>query len=129
VAPAGGAGSLPLEALASGVYADTWAAFERAAQIFGSRGEWARTLPTVLAAQDLAEVSGEGDVPFFAGASPMAEFWRLTWEQLRGGILKAGGGRTTWWRRSGSCLIPSSDSLALPSLPPRVAAPRIRRGS
>ena len=33
-----------------------------------------------------------GDVPFFAGASPMAEFRRLTWEQLRQGIVRAGAG-------------------------------------
>jgi hypothetical protein len=80
----------PISAVASGVYADLWAAFHRAARTFGARGDWARDLPVLLTAQGLAEVGAEGDVPFFAGGSPMAEFWRLTWEQLRQGIVRAG---------------------------------------
>jgi SAM-dependent methyltransferase len=83
--------TFPIEALATGVYADTWAAFLRAIEPFGTCATWARTLPTLLAATDLIDVRVEGDIPFFAGASPIAEFWRLTWDQLRGGILKAGG--------------------------------------
>jgi len=80
----------PISAVASGLYADTWAAFHRAARSHGARGDWARELPSLLARQGLDQVGAEGDVPFFAGGSPMAEFWRLTWEQLRVGIVKAG---------------------------------------
>jgi hypothetical protein len=52
--------------------------------------EWARGLPGVLAQHDLTEIGAEGDVLLFQGASPMAEFWSLTWTQLRGQILASG---------------------------------------
>ena len=82
----------PISAIASGVYADIWAAFHRAARAFGAQGDWARDLPLLLTTQGLTEVGADGDVPYFMGVSPMAEFWRLTWEQLRQGIVRAGAG-------------------------------------
>jgi hypothetical protein len=42
--------------------------------------------------QGLELVAAEGDIPMFAGASPMAEFWSLTWTQVRERILAAGVG-------------------------------------
>ena len=80
----------PVATTAHGPYAETWAAVARAVRAAGALPDWGRELPRLLTAQGLTEVGAEGDVPVFAGASSMAQFWRLSWEQLREGILKVG---------------------------------------
>lgn len=45
--------------------------------------EYGRRLYSELRAQNLVEVSAEGRVCVVRGNTPQAQFWRLTWEQLR----------------------------------------------
>jgi ubiquinone/menaquinone biosynthesis C-methylase UbiE len=51
---------------------------------------WARVLPALVSEQELADVDGEGDVALLRGGSPMAEFFRLTGEQMRDKIISSG---------------------------------------
>jgi hypothetical protein len=80
----------PVHALASGHYARVWSGFERAVQRAGARSEWGRHVPTLLAAHGLDEVGAEALAPLFPGGSVSAEFWCLSWEQLRQPILESG---------------------------------------
>ncbi|HLZ71467.1 MAG TPA: class I SAM-dependent methyltransferase [Dehalococcoidia bacterium] len=80
----------PVTAAAGGPYAEMWGAVTRALHAAGGLSDWGRRLPALLAAQGLAELGAEGDVPVFPGGSAMAEFWRLSWEQLREPMRKTG---------------------------------------
>jgi len=85
------ADSYPVFATTSGSYHQVWAAFRQdMVQHARVAPEWARQLPQLLARQGLQAVAAEGDVPIFPGTSPMAEFWSLTWTQVRERILAAG---------------------------------------
>jgi ubiquinone/menaquinone biosynthesis C-methylase UbiE len=48
---------------------------------------WARALPEIVAAMDVEEIGGEGDFSIIRGGSPIAEFFALTAEQMREGLL------------------------------------------
>jgi len=81
----------PVLATASGSYRQVWERFKQGMiEHAGVAPEWARKLPQLLAEQGLQEVGAEGDIPMFPGGSPMAQFWSLTWEQVRERILAAG---------------------------------------
>jgi len=56
----------------------------------GTSYTWARTFPAPLAAAGLVELGSEVDVPVLQGGSPVAEFWSLTLEYLRSGIVGHG---------------------------------------
>jgi 2-polyprenyl-3-methyl-5-hydroxy-6-metoxy-1,4-benzoquinol methylase len=51
---------------------------------------WARALPALVSERGLAEVGGEGDLALLHGGSPIAEFFRLTGEQMRDRVISAG---------------------------------------
>jgi SAM-dependent methyltransferase len=87
----------PVHASTSQLYVDFMAALTGTVVLPpGGDCRWARTLPELLSRQGLAELSAEGEVVVFNGASPMAEFLRLTAEQVRAKIVHCGaldGGR------------------------------------
>jgi SAM-dependent methyltransferase len=85
----------PVLATASGPYAQVWAAFIKTMAARGVAREWARNLPQILSGLGLLEINAEADVPMFPGASPMAEFWTLTWTQVRDQIDSTLGDRGT----------------------------------
>jgi len=76
----------PVLATASGSYRQVWTAFMQGMARQGVAPEWARDLPQLLGEQRLHEVGAEGDIPIFSGASLMAQFWSLTWKQVRAQI-------------------------------------------
>ena len=85
------ADTYPVFATTSGSYRQVWAAFtHRMVQDAGVAPEWARQIPRLLAKHGLHEVGAEGDIQLFPGASAGAEFWSLTWKQVRERILAAG---------------------------------------
>src|SRR5262249_17496870 len=73
----------PVLATASGPYRQVWTAFMESMVARGVARDWARDLPQVLAGLGLHEVGADATVSMFPGASPMAEFWSLTWKQVR----------------------------------------------
>jgi SAM-dependent methyltransferase len=91
----------PILALASGAYARVWDAFLRVVAGQGSRTDWARELPALLADVGLVDVVVEGDLPLFPGGAPYAQFWSLTWDQVRGRIEAAGATRDEVERAQG----------------------------
>jgi SAM-dependent methyltransferase len=73
----------PLEATAAGDYRRGWEAFlQRTAQA-GVHPTWARALPEKLDALGLRDVDAEVDTQLFRGRSAPAEFWSMTWLQVR----------------------------------------------
>jgi hypothetical protein len=81
----------PVLATASGPYRQVWDAFGRSmVRDAGIAAEWARQLPQLLAREGLQAVAAEGETPMFPGTSAMAEFWSLTWAQVRERILAGG---------------------------------------
>ena len=54
------------------------------------RSDWARDLPLRLGRHGLADVDAELDVPLFRGGSAQAQFWSLTWQQVRGRAAAVG---------------------------------------
>jgi SAM-dependent methyltransferase len=83
----------PLGATASGAYARVWDAMGHAIAAAGARLNWGRQLPTLLSTHGLSEIAAEVDVPLFHGASPMAEFWRLSLTQLRERVIAQGASK------------------------------------
>jgi SAM-dependent methyltransferase len=73
----------PVWGTATGAYREGWKAFLAATGAAGVDAEWARTLPERLEALGLAGVDGEVHAQFFRGGSEPAQFWSLTWLQLR----------------------------------------------
>lgn len=82
----------PLYASTSQLYIDFMVALAGAVgAAVGHDGFWAaRTLPALVAGQELVEFGGGGDVAILKGGTPMAEFWQLTGEQMRNKILSSG---------------------------------------
>jgi SAM-dependent methyltransferase len=84
----------PVLAAAEGPYRAAWQAFLGVMQGGGTNPEWARLLPERLDPLGLVEVEAEVDAQFFRGGSEPAQFWSLTWEQVRermdGGVVDAG---------------------------------------
>jgi hypothetical protein len=52
--------------------------------------QFGRRLHVELQSQKLVDVCSEGRVSMVAGGSPLAQFWRLTWEQLRPLLVASG---------------------------------------
>jgi SAM-dependent methyltransferase len=51
---------------------------------------WARALPALVAQRGLADVDGEGDLALLRGGSPLAEFFKLTGDQMRDRVISSG---------------------------------------
>jgi 2-polyprenyl-3-methyl-5-hydroxy-6-metoxy-1,4-benzoquinol methylase len=84
----------PVLATASGPYRQVWNAFIETTAARGVARDWARGLPQMLARLGLDAVEAEATVPMFPGASPMADFWSLTWKQVREQLDGVVGGGT-----------------------------------
>jgi SAM-dependent methyltransferase len=50
---------------------------------------WARALPALVAEQGLEALGVEGDLAFLRGGSPLAEFFKLTGEQMRDRVISS----------------------------------------
>jgi SAM-dependent methyltransferase len=73
----------PILETATGDYRDGWDAFLAVTSEAGVDPVWARGLPERLDQLALRDVDAEVDSQFFRGGSPPAEFWSLTWLQVR----------------------------------------------
>lgn len=80
----------PVHALAHDHYARVWRGVEAAVQVAGARSDWGRHVPQLLTAHGLDKVGAEALAPLFPGGSASAEFWRLSWEQIRQPLLASG---------------------------------------
>ena len=80
----------PSAAGASGAYRKLKQATAALLQSAGTDHEWARTLPAVLNAAGLVNVTAEANADIFQGGSPMAELRQLSLAQLREPLLQAG---------------------------------------
>ena len=80
----------PVLAAATGAYRDAWLAFIRACRAAGTDPDWPRDLPLRLSRHGLAGVGATLDVPLFRGGSAHAQFWSLTWEQVRSRVIAVG---------------------------------------
>lgn len=80
----------PVRGLATGHYARVWEAVARVVEQAGARSDWGRQLPHLLATHGLEEVNAEALAPLFRGASATAEFWTLSWQQIRPQLLACG---------------------------------------
>jgi SAM-dependent methyltransferase len=80
----------PVLAAAEGPYRDAWLAFIATMEAAGVDAEWARRLPRRLEALGLEDVGAELDGQLFRGGSDPAQFWSLTWLQLRERIVALG---------------------------------------
>jgi SAM-dependent methyltransferase len=82
--------AFPVCAAATGAYRDAWLAFHRACRAAGVDPDWARDLPLRLRRHGLADIGAELDVPLFRGGSAQAQFWSLTWQQVRDRAVEVG---------------------------------------
>jgi SAM-dependent methyltransferase len=73
----------PILATERGDYRDGWDAFLTATGDAGVDPVWARGLPERLDGLGLADVGAEVDTQLFRGGSDPAQFWSLTWYQVR----------------------------------------------
>jgi SAM-dependent methyltransferase len=73
----------PIMATERGAYREGWDAFLERTGEAGVDPVWARTLPARLDALGLVDVEVEVDTQLFRGRSAPAEFWSLTWLQVR----------------------------------------------
>jgi len=83
----------PIEAAATGAYRAAWDAFLELTRSAGLDPHWARGLPERLGDLGLVDVGAEVDVQLFPGGSEPAQFWALTWAQVRervGAVLDGG---------------------------------------
>jgi SAM-dependent methyltransferase len=71
----------PVLGTATGDYRDGWDAFLAATPDLDPA--WARGLPERLDRLGLRDVDAEVDSQFFRGSSPPADFWSLSWSQVR----------------------------------------------
>lgn len=77
-------------ALATGLHGEMLAKLVAGSARAGFDPTWARGLPSRLHQRGLADVGAESEVPILQGASPTAEFLRLTALQLRDLAVAAG---------------------------------------
>jgi SAM-dependent methyltransferase len=82
--------AFPVLATATGAYRDAWLAFARASRAAGTDPDWTRDLPLRLHRHGLAGIGAELDVPLFRGGSDHAQFWSLTWQQVRDRVTAVG---------------------------------------
>jgi len=82
--------AFPVLAAATGAYRQAWLAFIRACRAAGTDPDWSRDLPLRLRRHGLADVAAELDVPLFCGGSTQAQFWSLTWQQVRDRVVAVG---------------------------------------
>jgi len=80
----------PVHALARDHYSRVWRGVEAVVQATGARSDWGRELPHLLGTHGLDDVGAEALAPLFPGGSASAEFWRLSWEQIRQPLLASG---------------------------------------
>ena len=82
--------TFPVHALATGQYARVWKGLEKVVQSAGAQPELGRQLPQLLRTLGLDNVGAEALTPLFPGGAARAEFWSLSWEQLRGPLIASG---------------------------------------
>jgi SAM-dependent methyltransferase len=80
----------PIPATAHGPYLEAWQAFHRMMERAGVDTEWAWGSPGRLVDLGLVDVGAEFDGEIFRGGSALAQFWSLTWPQVRERIMAAG---------------------------------------
>jgi 2-polyprenyl-3-methyl-5-hydroxy-6-metoxy-1,4-benzoquinol methylase len=80
----------PVLAASTGAYREAWLAFIRACRAAGTDPDWTRDLPLRLGRHGLVDIDAELDVPLFRGGSAQAQFWSLTWEQVRDRVVAVG---------------------------------------
>jgi SAM-dependent methyltransferase len=73
----------PILGNARGDYGDGWDAFLAVTSEAGVDPVWARRLPERLDQLGLRDVDAAVDTQLFRGGSPPAQFWSLTWSQVR----------------------------------------------
>jgi SAM-dependent methyltransferase len=64
----------------------------------GSDPLWARDLPYRVAALGLGDVRATAEIPYFRGASELAEFWKISWGRVRDGVAASGADVSQWDR-------------------------------
>jgi hypothetical protein len=64
----------------------------------GSLGDWARHLPFLMRQLDLEDARADATFPYFSGASPLAEFWKISWGRVRDDVAAAGSDVSAWDR-------------------------------
>ena len=67
-----------------------WKAMEGCLRAGGVGTGWPHMMPILLQQQGLIEIGAEGEIPVFEGGSHMAEFWCITWEQMRDRMIATG---------------------------------------
>jgi SAM-dependent methyltransferase len=77
----------PFAANPPGDYSDAWETFMDA--MSGTDSRWARSLPRRLDALGLTDVGVEPREQLFRGGSPPAQFWSLTWLEVRDRVPSA----------------------------------------
>jgi SAM-dependent methyltransferase len=64
----------------------------------GSKVDWARELPYLVAQLGFRQVRAEAEYPYFHGGSGLAEFWKISWKRVRDGVAAAGADVAGWDR-------------------------------
>lgn len=67
-----------------------WRGMEGALRAGGVGTGWAHTMPRLLQHEGLIDIGAEGEIPVFQGGSATADFWCVTWEQMRGRMIATG---------------------------------------
>ena len=67
-----------------------WRAMESGLRAGGVGTGWPHTMPGLLQEQGLIDIGAEGEIPVFQGGSVTADFWCLTWEQMRSRMIATG---------------------------------------
>src|SRR5437879_3067072 len=75
--------AFPILALATGAYGKVWDPFLRVIAAAGTLSFWARELPARLQQHGLTGVTAEVQSFLFPGGSAQAQFWIVTWNQVR----------------------------------------------
>jgi SAM-dependent methyltransferase len=64
----------------------------------GSKVDWARDLPYLVAQLGLRRLRAEAEHQYFFGGSELAEFWKISWKRVRDGVAASGGDVADWDR-------------------------------
>lgn len=67
-----------------------WRAMEGGLRAGGVGTGWAHTMPGLLQQEGLIDIGAEGEIPVFQGGSVTADFWCVTWEQMRERMVATG---------------------------------------